>query len=205
MSVTAVPLHPIKKGSVLRYWIGIAIVLAAAAALAYWGTGQFRPQTTDSGLRFQEIKAGQGPKPTDADIALVGYKGTLKDGTVFDQNPQAPMEVARMIPGFTEALKMMQKGGEYRIWIPAKIGYGAKDIKDPQSGKVVIPGNSELIFDVKMIDFRSVASVQAEMQQAMQAQQMQQQGGQQGSRGAQGQGAPQHAPQAPSQGQAPEK
>ena len=197
MSVTAVPLQPIKKGSVLRYWIGIALVLAAAAALAWWGTAGFRPVTTESGLRFQEVKAGSGPHPTDADIALVGYKGTLKDGTVFDQNPQAPMEVARMIPGLTEALKMMQKGGEYKIVIPPKIGYGKEDIKDPQTGKVVIPGNSELTFEVTMHDFRSVAEVQAQMQQQM-MQQLQQGGG-----AAQG-GAPQGGPQgAPPQGGAP--
>ncbi len=187
MSVTTVPIQPIKKGSLLKYWVGIGVVLAVSGGLAYWGTADERGkysviaaaeaakegakaaseallaanakapgvETTASGLQFKVTKAGEGPSPTNDDVALIGYRGTLRDGTVFDENPQAPMPVAGVVPGFSEALKKMQRGGQYKIWIPSKIGYGDEDQKNPQTGEVVLPGGSALIFDVQLLDFIS--------------------------------------------------
>lgn len=170
MSVTAVPLHPIKKGSILRYWIGVAILVIAGLGLAYWGTSSVREEfggytTTASGLKYKVIKAGEGPSPTDNDVVLVKYTGTLKDGTVFDQNPQAAMPVNGVVPGFSEALKLMQRGGQYRIMIPSELGYGAEDKRDPQTGEVTLPGGSDLIFDVDMLEFKSRAEVEAMQKQ----------------------------------------
>jgi FKBP-type peptidyl-prolyl cis-trans isomerase FkpA len=187
MSVTTVPIQPIKKGSLLKYWVGTGLVLAVAGGLAYWGTADERSkynaieavavgkeasksaneallaanakaagvETTASGLQFKVIKAGEGPSPTNDDVALLGYRGTLRDGSVFDENPQAPMPVAGVVPGFSEALKKMQRGGQYKIWIPSKIGYGDEDQKNPQTGAVVLPGGSVLIFDIQLLDFIS--------------------------------------------------
>jgi FKBP-type peptidyl-prolyl cis-trans isomerase FkpA len=178
--VTAVPLRPIKKGAMTRLWLGVGAACVAALGLAWAGTNTIvntacsvrdfkgkKPVTTPTGLMIQTKKAGAGPNPTDADITLVDYKGTLRDGKVFDQNQRTPLPVAGMIPGFTEALKLMQAGGEYRICIPSTLGYGAKE-----SGP--IPANSMLFFDVSLLDFRSQQEIQA-MQQQMQ--QLQQQGG----------------------------
>ena len=105
MSVTAVPIHPIKKGSLTKYWVGIALVLAAAGGLAYWGTADVRQEygdvvTTASGLRYKVIKTGEGKSPTDNDVVLVKYTGSLKDGKVFDQNPQAAFPVTGVVPAF---------------------------------------------------------------------------------------------------------
>ncbi len=183
MSVTTVPIRPIKKGSLTKLWIGLAIVLAVAAALAYAGTqdavttGASNEQflasnadedgvvTTTSGLQYKVLKPGEGASPTATDTALVKYKGTTRDGNVFDENEQTPMPVGGVVPGFSEALQLMQKGGEYRIWIPSELGYGE------QSPGPELPANSVLIFDVSLLDF-----ISAEQMQVLQ-QQMQQQGG----------------------------
>lgn len=116
-------------------------------------------ETTASGLQFQTIKAGEGPSPTATDIALVGYKGMFIDGTIFDEAAQVPLPVGEVVTGFSEALQKMQKGGQYKIWIPSDIGYGPDNRIDPQTGEVGIPGGSALIFEVNLIDFKSQAEL----------------------------------------------
>ena len=177
--VTAVPLRPIKKGSLTRLWLGVGAACLAAGAMAWAGTRTVsttgcsvrdfkgaKPVSTATGLMLQTVKAGAGNKPTDTDVALVDYKGTLKDGKTFDANERAPLPVAGMIPGFTEALKLMQVGGKYRFCIPSALAYGP-------TGQGPIPANAVLFFDVTLLDFRSQSEIQA-MQQQMQ--QMQSQG-----------------------------
>lgn len=161
MTVTAVPLPPVKKSSLFVLWLGIAALLAGAAAFAWYTTPR---------IGFVVEKAGKGPNPKSSDVVLIKYKGTLKDGTVFDQQEQAALQVDRVVPGFTQALKQMQKGGRYKVTIPPKLGYGAQD-----NGP--IPGNSTLIFTVELLEFKSQAEVRA-MQQAQEAimRQLQQQG-----------------------------
>jgi FKBP-type peptidyl-prolyl cis-trans isomerase FkpA len=179
MSVTTVPIQPIKKGSIAKYWTGIGAVVLAGAALAWWGTASIRKDhatddqffssnagvsgvtTSKSGLQMQTIKGGEGKSPTLDDVVLVSYKGTLRDGTMFDQNPQAPMEVGGVVPGFSEALQKMQRGGKYKIWIPGKLGYGENPPPNPQTGQPAFEPNATLIFDVELLDFRSRAEVEA--------------------------------------------
>ncbi|MDM8009459.1 MAG: FKBP-type peptidyl-prolyl cis-trans isomerase [Parasphingorhabdus sp.] len=183
MSVTTVPIHPIKKGSLTKLWLGVLLIVAAALLLAYTGTQnavingasneQFLAanadedgvETTASGLQYKVLKPGEGPSPTATDTALVKYEGRLRDGTVFDANEQTPMPVGGVVPGFSEALQLMQKGGEYRIWIPSDLAYG-----EASPGEQ-IPPNSLLIFDVTLLDFISQAQME-ELRQQMQAQGM---------------------------------
>jgi FKBP-type peptidyl-prolyl cis-trans isomerase FkpA len=214
MSVTTVPIQPIKKGSLIKYWFAIILVLGIAGALAWFGTKDVRYKyqtneeflsnnaaekgvvTTKSGLQIKTIKAGEGASPTDNDVTLVAYKGTLRDGKVFDQNEQAPMPVTGVIPGFSEALKKMQKGGKYQIWIPSDLAYGPEPKTNPQTGEVVMPGDSMLMFDVELKDFIPRAEFEkgmAEMQKAQAAQQRQGGGQGQGS-GGQAQGGGQGMP-----------
>jgi FKBP-type peptidyl-prolyl cis-trans isomerase FkpA len=175
MSTTAVPLRPIAKGSVTRLWIGVAGVVLAASGLAWAGTHgaeaspiAFMAQhakeagvvTTASGLQYKVLSEGEGPSPTTADVALVGYKGTLLDGKTFDENPQTAMPVDGVVPGFSEGLQLMKKGGKVRLWIPPQLGYG-----DQQAGE--IPPGSVLVFDVTLHDFKSRAEIMR-MQQMMQ-------------------------------------
>lgn len=174
------PIRPVKPGALTRLWLGVGAACVVSLGLAWAGTQTVagnacsvrdfkgaKPVTTASGLMIQTVKAGTGANPTDADITLVDYKGSLRDGKVFDQNQRTPLPVAGMIPGFTEALKLMQSGGSYKICIPPALGYGAQ-------ANERIPANSTLFFDVTLIDFRSRAEIEA-MQQQMQ--QLQQQGG----------------------------
>ena len=160
-TVTAVPIAPVKRAYVLWLWIGLAFALVAGVALAKVGATGI--QTTASGLRYKVVKAGTGPHPTDSDVALVRYEGKLMNGTVFDKADQpTPLPVARMIPGFTEGLKLMNKGAKYRFWIKPELAYGTEE-RGP------ILANSTLQFDVELIEFMSEAQIRA-MQQMMQQQ-----------------------------------
>ncbi len=101
---------------------------------------------TDSGLVFITITDGSGAHPTDTDKVEVKYVARLSDGTVFDdtEGETVVFDVNRLIPGFTEGLKLMQPGGTYRMIIPADIAYGHDGIAG------VIPGNSALDFTVTL-------------------------------------------------------
>ncbi|MFN3389692.1 MAG: FKBP-type peptidyl-prolyl cis-trans isomerase [Allosphingosinicella sp.] len=103
-----------------------------------------------SGLRIERLAPGTGPSPTLSDMVLVLYEGHLADGTLFDASAKpVAFPVAGLIPGFTEALQHMQRGGRYRFWIPAALAYGAEG-----AGGGAIPPDAELEFIVTLIDFR---------------------------------------------------
>ncbi len=106
--------------------------------------------TTASGLQYEVITAGEGEtysaeKHGEAPTAKVMYKGTLVDGTVFDQSAQ-PVEfnIRQVIPGFTEALTLMPVGAKWRVTIPAALAYGA-------NGPGSIGPNSTLIFEMELL------------------------------------------------------
>lgn len=102
---------------------------------------------TPSGLLFEVLTEGEGAAPQDTDMVRVTYTGRLADGTIFDQTEE-PIQfpVNRLVPGFTEGLKLMKPGGEYRIFIPASLGYGQ------QGAAGVIPPGAALDFTVKLLD-----------------------------------------------------
>lgn len=112
-------------------------------------------QRTASGLGYTVLRAGTGPKPTSEDTALINYIGYLAGtGAVFDQNMQSPLPVGEVIPGFSEGLQMVAKTEIIRLCIPASLGYGAK-----ATGP--IPANSDLVFQVEMLDFKTPAELDA--------------------------------------------
>jgi FKBP-type peptidyl-prolyl cis-trans isomerase FkpA len=154
-TVTAVPLLPVKRSYLVYLWIGIALLVISAFALARQGDDPLARNarakgvlTTPSGLQYKVLEKGTGTaKPTDTDVALVEYEGKLLNGTTFDKSQQpTPMPVAGVVPGFSEALKLMPKGSKYRVWIKPSLGYG-----DKATGP--IPANSALVFDIKLLDF----------------------------------------------------
>ena len=177
-NVTAVPIAPTGRGKIAALWLGVAAAVGIGAAAAFagtsaviaergtpeqfldWNAGQSGVVTTESGLQYRVIEQGEGATPTDADVVLVSYKGELRDGTVFDQNERTPFPVNQVVPGFSEALKLMPKGSKYRVWIPPQLGYG-----EQQQGP--IPANSVLIFDVEMIDFIPTAVLQQMQMQGL--------------------------------------
>jgi FKBP-type peptidyl-prolyl cis-trans isomerase len=104
---------------------------------------------TASGLQYKILKPGEGASPSDTSMVQVHYTGTLIDGKVFDSSRERgePVEfpVNGVIPGWTEALKLMKKGSQYMLYIPAKLAYG-----NQKTGP--IPEGSTLIFDVELLD-----------------------------------------------------
>lgn len=171
MSVTAVPIRPIKKGALTKFWIALFVLALAAAAVAWAGTASQDYITTASGLQYKVIEEGEGANPSPADIALIDYTGKLEDGTVFDSTEgkqPTPLPVGGSIPGFAEGLQLMSKGATYRFRIPPDLAYG------PTGAGGVIPPNATLEFDVTLRDFRTLSA--EEIQQIQMMQQMQAQG-----------------------------
>jgi hypothetical protein len=168
-SATQVPLHPLKRGTLLKFWFGILLLVAAALALAWTGAGAMRGETTASGVVVRTISPGTGDPIRAMDGAVIDYEGRLvSDGTVFDSTAgrgPAGMIPAQVIPGFGEALQQMREGGKYRIRIPAALGYGATGTPD---GK--IPPDSELEFDVEVRQVVRDAALMMQQQQQGQAQ-----------------------------------
>ena len=114
---------------------------------------------TPSGLGYTILRPGVGAKPAADATVLVNYIGYLAaTGAVFDQGTQTPMPVGEVIPGFSQGLQLLSKGGVVRLCIPSAMGYGAQ-----ASGP--IPANSDLIFQVELLDFKTAAEM-AEMAKA---------------------------------------
>ncbi len=108
-------------------------------------------EKTKSGLQYKIIEQGTGPHPNPTDEVTVHYVGKLLDGTVFDSSKDrgqpATFPLNRVIPGWTEGLQLISKGGHAILYIPADLAYG-----DRGAGEK-IPGGSALIFEVELIDF----------------------------------------------------
>jgi FKBP-type peptidyl-prolyl cis-trans isomerase len=139
-----------------------SLLLALAAPAQAAAAPPPRPiVATASGLRFQTLKPGAGPRPTADDAVLISYEGRLLDGKVFDKSEQpVGMMVSGVIPGFEEALLLMNQGGTYRFWIPAALAYGAEG-----AGGGSIPPNAELDFIVTLVDVGRPAAAPATPEQ----------------------------------------
>jgi FKBP-type peptidyl-prolyl cis-trans isomerase len=105
--------------------------------------------TTASGLQYEVIKAGTGPKPAATDQVKVHYHGTTIDGKVFDSSVERGEPVTfglgQVIKGWTEALQLMPVGSKWKIFIPSELGYG-----EQAAGPKIKP-NSVLVFEVELI------------------------------------------------------
>lgn len=106
--------------------------------------------TTESGLQYKEVTAGDGATPKDTDTVSVHYKGTLIDGTEFDssysRNAPAVFPVNGVIPGWTEALQLMNVGDKWELTIPSELAYGAGG-----TGGAIGP-NAVLVFEVELLE-----------------------------------------------------
>ena len=111
---------------------------------------------TASGLGYEALRAGTGPKPGKTDFVLINYIGYLAaTGTVFDQNRATPLGLDQVIPGFAEGLQLMPRGSIYRLCVPAALGYGAAGAGDQ------VPANADLVFQIELIDSKTTAEIQA--------------------------------------------
>ncbi|CAI2478463.1 FKBP-type peptidyl-prolyl cis-trans isomerase [Serratia ficaria] len=113
---------------------------------------------TESGLLYQVEKSGAGEAPKDSDTVVVNYKGTLTDGTEFDNSytrgEPLSFRLDGVIPGWTEGLKHIKKGGKIKLVIPPALAYG-------KTGVPGIPANSTLVFDVELLDVKAAPKADA--------------------------------------------
>ena len=170
---TASPNAAGSSGGVTRWLVGAAVVLIIVAIGVFAGTKsqvdavrkddmKFMAEngkkpgviTTDSGLQYEVIRAGTGPKPARTDTVLVHYEGRLVDAarTVFDSSYQrgqpAAFPLDQVIPGWTEGVQLMPTGSKYRFVVPPALAYGAKG-----AGGVIPPG-AVLEFDIELLAVR---------------------------------------------------
>lgn len=125
--------------------------LAAQAGRDYLAENAQREGVTvlASGLQFEVLVAGEGAKPSAEDQVRTHYHGTLIDGTVFDSSYErgqpAEFPVGGVIPGWVEALQLMNAGSKWRLHVPSELAYGAQSVGS-------IPAHSVLVFDVELLD-----------------------------------------------------
>jgi FKBP-type peptidyl-prolyl cis-trans isomerase FklB len=104
-----------------------------------------------SGLQYEVLVEGKGPRPVATNKVTCHYHGTLIDGTVFDSSVRrgqpATFPLNGVIKGWTEGVQLMPAGSKWRFYIPPHLAYG-----DRQAGAQIGP-NSTLIFDVELIAF----------------------------------------------------
>jgi len=107
--------------------------------------------TTASGLQYEVITQGTGPKPGRLDSVTVHYKGVLLNGTQVDNSYERGQPITfalnKVITGWTEGLQLMNVGSKYKFYIPYSLGYGAYDYG-------AIPGGSVLTFDIELLDVK---------------------------------------------------
>ncbi|GAB3253659.1 FKBP-type peptidyl-prolyl cis-trans isomerase [Larkinella harenae] len=107
-------------------------------------------KTTASGLQYEIVKEGTGPKPQTTDTVKAHYTGRLIDGTVFDSSVERgqPLEIPvnQVIQGWSEALQLMPVGSKWKLYIPSALAYGSQGT-GPQIGP-----NSTLVFDIELLE-----------------------------------------------------
>ncbi|MBK7762412.1 MAG: FKBP-type peptidyl-prolyl cis-trans isomerase [Bacteroidetes bacterium] len=112
-----------------------------------------RPEVValESGLQYEVLTMGDGPKPLARNTVTCHYHGTLLDGKVFDssvqRNQPASFPLDRVISGWTEALQLMPVGSKWKLFLPPHLAYG-----EQQVGALIGP-NSTLIFEVELLGF----------------------------------------------------
>ena len=170
---TATPNAAKNAGGAMRWLVAAAVILIIVAIGVFAGTQtqvaavrkddvKFMAEnakkpgvvTTSSGLQYEIIRAGSGPKPARTDTVLVHYEGRLVDAarTVFDSSYQrgqpAAFPLDQVIPGWTEGVQLMATGSKNRFVVPPALAYGAKG-----AGGVIPPG-AVLEFDIELLAVR---------------------------------------------------
>jgi FKBP-type peptidyl-prolyl cis-trans isomerase len=127
--------------------------LKAAVKSKMWDVDSTKYQTTKTGLKYIILQPGDGPKADSGKKVTVHYSGYLTDGKPFDSSVERdePFEfvlgVKMVIPGWDEGIALLSKGAKARFIIPPSLAYGERQV-----GK--IPPNSQLVFDVQLLDIK---------------------------------------------------
>jgi FKBP-type peptidyl-prolyl cis-trans isomerase len=136
--------------------LGVTLVALAGLVLAVNADHKPDPNvkvvTTDSGLKYQDLKVGTGDEAKKGDRVEVHYTGWLaKNGKKFDSSVDRkkpfpfPLGKGKVIKGWDEGVQGMKVGGKRKLIIPAKLGYGKEGFPDD------IPPDAELVFDVELL------------------------------------------------------
>jgi len=139
----------------------VIILIAAGAYLLYMnnsgGDAAPQEQNTEDVVQAQDVTVGTGALAEPGAIVSVLYVGRFSDGTIFDSSEAHGNEplvfqlgAPGIIPGFQIGVNGMREGGERAIAVPPSLGYGGEDVKDA-SGAIVIPANSQLVFEIKLV------------------------------------------------------
>lgn len=124
--------------------------------------------TLPSGLQYKVLTAGDGKKPTLADKVVCNYRGTFLDGTVFDSSytrgVPASFALARVIPGWQEALQLMPVGSKWQVYVPSDLAYGKRGKLMRSGKKGVAPTqrigpNATLIFEVELLSTENLTAL----------------------------------------------
>ncbi len=153
----------------MQYIIGVIVALLLIGGGAYYyfaspsasepgadATSTEQPAASGEQVQGQDVTEGTGDAAAPGSVVTLEYEGRFQDGTVFDSSASHGQPLTfqlgqpGIIPGFQIGVNGMKVGGERNIAIPPSLGYGGEDIKDPE-GKILIPANSTLIFNVKLL------------------------------------------------------
>lgn len=108
--------------------------------------------TTASGLQYQVLREGDGPRPLATDSVVCHYKGSFLNGEIFDEsysrNEPVTFSINGVIRGWTEVLQLMPVGSKWKVYVPYQLGYGTNDY-------YAIPGGSLLIFELELLEIKS--------------------------------------------------
>lgn len=134
-------------------WSAVLVLALLLALAACAPTSRGEGIVTDSGLRYIEIEEGSGPAPQTGEVVAVHYRGTLDDGSEFDNSYDRgePIQFAlgrgMVIPGWDEGIALMKKGGKAKLVIPPDLAYGEQG-----AGGGLIPPSATLTFEVELVD-----------------------------------------------------
>ncbi len=107
-------------------------------------------------LQIEDLTVGSGAECPKGATVKIHYKGTLTNGQEFDSSysrgQPAEFPLNRLIAGWQQGIPGMKVGGKRKLTIPPHLGYGSQDIRD--GGKVIIPGNSTLVFEIELLGVR---------------------------------------------------
>jgi len=189
--VTAVPIRPIARGSMVKLWLGLLLLCLAGAALAWVGTAGQQVIELEHGVRMRVISEGHGPLMTDQDVMLVTYRlhvgdlsaPVLQDSETVGQGQPFPATTSQVYPGFADGLRHMRAGGRYILWLPP-----GTHVTGPVPPAAGFTEHDTLVFELHTLQLGAGLAQELQQQQMMQMQQQMQQQMQEQGHGAAGAG-----------------
>jgi FKBP-type peptidyl-prolyl cis-trans isomerase FkpA len=176
--VTAVPIRPIAKGSLVKLWLGLLLLCLAGGGLAWIGTSSMQVVELGNGVRMRVLSEGHGPVMTDADVMLLSYRlhktdvsaPVLQDSEQVGQGQPFPATTSQVYPGFAEGLRHMRAGGRYILWLPP-----GTHVTGPIPPGAGFTERDTLVFELHTLQLAAGMAQELQQQQMMQMQQQMQQ------------------------------